>query len=235
MPRSRRHANACSVPPRGCFCSRKRSATSRRGACEFRRACLPRPWPHLWQADESVASIAIERDYHGEPGVFFGFIKAPEKLSLRDLSTQLEDWKNHPVEAIRPFRRQIRFARLPTPARRLLWNYATSWSGTIKARNFGTFGISLTGASGSTALNLIGPLTTAINTGVIQDDGSVDVRMHFDHRVVDGMPVAHALEELEDTLRTEIVAELTAMAEAQCEERVAARGSSLRPADIVAR
>src|SRR4051812_23414052 len=40
---------------------------------ELRRAYLPRPWPHLWEADESVASVAVEREYRGEPGVFFGF------------------------------------------------------------------------------------------------------------------------------------------------------------------
>lgn len=185
---------------------------------EFRRAYLPLPWPHLWQADENVASVAVEREYRGEFGVFFGFVKEPEKLALTELATMLDEWKTKPVEEIRPFRRQIRYARLPTLLRRLLWKYATGWSGKIKARNFGTFGISLTGASGATALNLIGPLTTALNTGVIQDDGSVDVRLNFDHRVVDGMPVSRALEDMEEYLRTEIVAELNAMLEAKTQE-----------------
>jgi hypothetical protein len=180
---------------------------------ELRRTYLRLPWPLLWQADESVASIAVEREYHGEPGVFFGFLKAPDKQPLSHLATILHQWKTRPVEQIDHFRRQIRFTKLPLPFRRFLWWYATVWSGRVKSKYFGTFGVSLTGASGATGLNLIGPITTAMNTGVIQDDGSVDVRLNFDHRVLDGMPVARALEEMEETLRTDIVAELNAMAE----------------------
>ena len=179
---------------------------------ELRRAYLPTPWPHLWEADESVASVAVEREYRGEPGVFFGFLNAPDKHPLAELAAVLDAWKAGPVDEVVPFRRQIKFTRLPRPARRLLWWYATAWSGKIKARNFGTFGVSLTGASGATALNLIGPLTAALNTGVVRDDGTVDVRLHFDHRVMDGMPAARALAEMEEYLRTEIVAELTAAA-----------------------
>ena len=184
---------------------------------ELRRTYLHLPWPHLWEADESVASIAVEREYRGEPGVFFGFLKEPDKRPLTDLGAELEEWKTLPIEEIYPFRRLLNFTRLPLPFRRFLWWYATSWSGAIKARNFGTFGVSLTGPGGATALNVISPLTTAINTGVMQDDGTVDVRMHFDHRVMDGMPAARAMAELEETLRTDIAAELTAMARAPSE------------------
>src|SRR3954462_14925479 len=42
---------------------------------ELRRAYMPFPWPHLFQADESVASIAVERVYRGEPAVFFGHMR----------------------------------------------------------------------------------------------------------------------------------------------------------------
>ena len=153
-----------------------------------------RPWLPItcWQANESVAAVAVEREYCGEPGVFFGFLRGPEKTPLSELSATLEEWKTKPVEEIPAFRRQIRYSRFPLPIRRFLWWYATAWSGRIKAKHFGTFGVSLTGASGATALNLVGPLTVALNTGAIQADGSVDVRMHFDHRVLDGMPVARA-------------------------------------------
>ncbi len=185
---------------------------------ELRRTYLRLPWPLLWQADENVASIAVERDYHGEPGVFFGFITAPETVSLADMMLALHEWKTKPVDEIRPFRPLIKFTRLPLPLRRLLWWYATTWSGRVKTKTFGTFGISLTGASGATALNLISPVTTSLNTGVVADDGTVDVRLHFDHRVMDGMPAARALVELEEVLRTKIVAELNAMVDAQGRE-----------------
>jgi len=178
---------------------------------ELRRAYLPLPWPHLWEADVSSASVAVERDYHGEPAVFFGVVTAPETRTLAELVAKLEEWKTKPVEEVYRFRRSLRFSRMPLPARRLLWWYAMSWSGKVKARNFGTFGVSLTGATGASATNLICPLTTSLNCGVIQPDGTVDVRLHFDHRVIDGMPAARALAELEEVLRTEIVAEVLAL------------------------
>ena len=180
---------------------------------ELRRAYLPLPRPHLWQAAASVASIAFERDYAGEPAVFFGQVTTPDTQPLAELAARLHEWKTRPLGDLRNCRRLLAYARLPLVARRFLWWYATSWSGKLKARNFGTFGVSLTGSAGATATNLIAPLTASINAGVIRRDGSVDMRLHFDHRVLDGMPAARALEEFEDVLRTEIVAELEAMAD----------------------
>ena len=177
---------------------------------EFRRTHLSHPWPHLWEADESVASIAIEREWAGESAVFFGFLKAPDKQPLVEMAAALEEWKTRPIEEVRTFCRQIRYARYPWPLRRLFWWLGTEWSGKKKAQNFGTFGLSLTGSAGATALNLIGPIAVTLNTGVVRDDGTVDVRLHFDHRVLDGMPVARALAEMEEYLRGEIVSELTA-------------------------
>jgi hypothetical protein len=51
-------------------------------------------------------------------------------------------------------------------------------------------------------------LTTTLNYGVIEPDGSVPVRVTYDHRTLDGGTVARALEDLERSLRHEIVAEL---------------------------
>jgi hypothetical protein len=179
---------------------------------ELRRTYLPLPWPHLWEAKASVAAIAVEREYCGEHAVFFGKIKTPNKKTLADLAVRVQEWKTLPLEEIALFRRVLRFSRLPLLLRRFLWS-ALSWSGRLKAQNFGTFGVSLTGSAGATATNLIGPVTTSLNCGIIQPDGRVDLRIHFDHRVLDGMSAARALEELENVLKNEIVAELGAMAE----------------------
>ena len=221
---------AAATPPAWVLLFAKAFAAVAARRPELRRAYLPTPWPRLWEADESVASVAVEREYRGESGVFIGFLRAPDMKTLAELAATLDEWKTQPVDEVKPFRRQIAFTRLPLPARRFLWWYANAWSGKIKARNFGTFGVSLTGASGATALNLIGPLTTALNTGVVRDDGTVDVRLHFDHRVMDGMPAARALAEVEEYLRTEIVAELTA-----AEPTAAAPGGVLHPPDAVVR
>ena len=49
--------------------------------------------------------------------------------------------------------------------------------------------------------------------GVLTADHTLPVRVHFDHRVMDGAPVARALAELEDVLNTAIVSELRQMAD----------------------
>jgi hypothetical protein len=180
---------------------------------ELRRTYVRLPWPRLWEADESVAAVAVEREYQGEQGVFFGMLKSPHRKALAELSDTVNDWKTKPLEEVAIFRRLVRYARPPLPLRRLLWWWAMSWSGKLKVRNFGTFGISLTGAAGATATNLIGPATVALNCGVIQANGLVDLRLHFDHRVMDGMSAARALAELEKVLNLEIVMELEALGE----------------------
>ena len=54
-----------------------------------------------------------------------------------------------------------------------------------------------------------------MNYGVLAPDFSLPVRVHFDHRVMDGAPVARALAELETVMNTAIVAELKEMASRQ--------------------
>lgn len=195
---------------------------------EFRRAYIPLPWPHLWEAEKSVATIAVEREYFGEPGVFFGMFKAPDEKPLAELADKVQEWKTSPVDQIAIFRRVFRYTRLPLLLRKLLWWTAVSWSGKVKTRNFGTFGISLTGAAGATATNLIAPVTTSVNCGVIRADGSVDLRLHFDHRVLDGMTAARALTELEDVLKNDIVVELHEMAECGTPETIRNRSVKSR-------
>ena len=43
-------------------------------------------------------------------------------------------------------------------------------------------------------------MTTTLNYGVIAEDGTVDVRLIYDHRVLDGATIARALGELETVL-----------------------------------
>ncbi|MGL4424365.1 MAG: hypothetical protein ACRCZF_27165 [Gemmataceae bacterium] len=179
---------------------------------ELRRAYVRFPWARLYQADDSIASVAIEREYEGESAVFFGLQKAPETVPLQDLHQRLVGWKTRPIDDVQVFQKLLRFTRLPRPLRRALWWYAMHTSGRKRARNFGTFGISITASLGATAVNLISPLTSTLHYGPLQPDGQLEVFLHFDHRVLDGAPVARALVELEQVLRTEILAELQSLA-----------------------
>lgn len=178
---------------------------------ELRRAYLPFPWPHLFQADESIASIAVEREYDGEPAVFFGYMRHPDQQTLPQLMGHLHRWRNAPVEHIRNFHRLIRYSRWPRPIRRMAWWYAANVSKSWRMRFFGTFGVSVTASEGATALNLISPLSTSVNYGIFTKDHRLPIRLHFDHRVLDGAPAARALNDLEETLNTTILQELQDM------------------------
>lgn len=175
---------------------------------ELRRAYMSWPWPHFFEAKQSHAMLAIEREYCGEPGVFFSTIGEPDKRSLPDLQAALTHLKTEPLENIPDFHRLIRLAKLPWPIRRTLWWYAYHVFGHVRGHNYGTFGISVTASGGATALNLISPVATTLSYGLFDNSHSLDVRLHFDHRVIDGMTAAKVLAEVEEVLNTQIAGEL---------------------------
>jgi hypothetical protein len=181
---------------------------------EFRRAYIPFPWPHLYEHPQSIASVGIEREYQGEMAVFFAHVRAPDQQSLSAIHEHLRRCKDEPVESIGLFRRILQMGRLPRPLRRFLWWYGLNTSGRQRAKRLGTFGISVTAGLGAAALHQLSPLTTALNYGVFGADGELDVRLIYDHRVLDGATVARALVQLEEVLHGEIVVELTGMAAA---------------------
>jgi hypothetical protein len=81
-----------------------------------------------------------------------------------------------------------------------------------RLRHMGTFGLSAIGALGSSALHMLSPLTTTLTYGVFAPDHSVTARLYFDHRVLDGVESALALEGLDQELRGSIVDELRILA-----------------------
>jgi pyruvate/2-oxoglutarate dehydrogenase complex dihydrolipoamide acyltransferase (E2) component len=99
----------------------------------------------------------------------------------------------------------------PWPVRRALL-----WLGLnlprIRARQIGTFGLSVYSSLGAESLHPISPQTTTFTYGVIEPDGTVWVRLVYDHRVFDGSTAARALGKLEAALNGPILAELRGMA-----------------------
>jgi hypothetical protein len=175
---------------------------------EFRRAYVPFPWPHLYEHPNNIASIAIERHLAEENAVFFAHLRSPEKQSLSQIDSFLHYCREEPLGTIGMFRWALQVSRLPWPLRRLAWWFANDTSGYRRARWLGTFGVSVYSALGAESLHPLSPLTTAVNYGVIQPDGDVDVRIIYDHRVIDGATVARALLDLERVLNQKILTEL---------------------------
>lgn len=177
---------------------------------ELRRAFLPMPWAHLYEHHESVATVAIARQFHGEDRLCWGRFIAPELESLTNLQKQLDSYQTEPVESI--FRRQVRLSKFPAMLRRMGWRLSLYGSGAKRAKRLGTF--SLSSVAGQGAINRFHPtfLTTSLSYGPLDDEGRMLVTLICDHRVLDGAPAARALAVLEATLNGALADELALLA-----------------------
>jgi hypothetical protein len=175
----------------------------------LRQAYVSFPWPHLFEADENLASVSVARDFEGEPAVFFGRLSAPERQSLRQLSEHVRSWKQAPIETVPPFARLVKYSRYPLPIRRLFWRLGMHLSGRTRIKSFGTFGVTALGNSDCRIARVLAPTTSVLSFGPIDQAGRVDVRLTFDHRVLDGMTAVAALVETENVLNDAMVVELT--------------------------
>src|SRR5262249_6079809 len=111
------------------------------------------------------------------------------------------------------FQRTLRLSRRPFLIRRFIWWCGLNLSGLYRAWFFGTYGISVTANFGAASLHQLSPLTTMINYSTFESDRSIDVRLTYDHRVIDGATAARALVAIEEAMHVEILAELLAEAE----------------------
>lgn len=178
---------------------------------ELRRAYVKFPRPQLYEYPGSIASIAHEREHEGERIVLLATIKNPERRPIAELGSLMQTARTSPVLEVKEFRRALKIARLPGPIRWLLMWLGLN-IGRQRARRFGTFQLSVYSGLGAESLNPLTPLTSLLNYGPIDNDGSVTVRIHYDHRVMDGANVARALERFERILNGEVTAELEGLA-----------------------
>ena len=169
------------------------------------------PWPRLYEHPFNVVAITVEREWRGEPCVFFDMLPTPEKMGLMELHNYLRGLKTEPVESVRAFRRLILGNILPMPLRRLLWRYLHSFSGPRRAKYMGTFAINGGTRYPIRPVTTTGTIGTTLYFGLFDAEGSIDVCLTFDHRVMDGGEAVRALDELESVLNTDIVLELKAL------------------------
>jgi hypothetical protein len=151
--------------------------------------------------------VTIERDHEGEKAVFVVRVKDPATRPLSEIAELIRLGVTEPVREVKDFRRTLRVCGLPRPLRRLLWWLGLN-IGRQRANYFGTFGVSVYSALGAESLHPLTPLTTVVNYGVFAPDGSLDVRVIYDHRVMDGATVARGLARLEEVLNGSIRDEL---------------------------
>ena len=174
---------------------------------ELRRAYVKLPWPQLYEYPESVAAIAHEREYRGERAVMLGRIKAPARRSVGELTALIREAQSKPVLEVKDFRLALTMARAPAPIRRFVMWLGLNL-GRQRANYFGTFHLSVYSGLGAESFNPLSPLTTVLNYGPIDRDGGVNVRILYDHRVMDGATVARALDRFEAILNGQVADEV---------------------------
>jgi hypothetical protein len=187
---------------------------------ELRRAYIPFPWPHLYEHPISECGVVLERELDGETVVLGAKIRGPELQTLENLDGDLTFLRSAPIDEVGNFRQWLRLGRLPWPLRRLLFWSSLHLSGYKRAKRLGTFSISSLGNLGVEQYHPISPLTTYLTFGPISADGNVNVKIIYDHRVMDGRTVARCLNDLEEALNTRVLEELMGMGRGRAAARL---------------
>ena len=177
----------------------------------LRQVFVTYPWNHLYEHPNTVASVAIHReDPAGGKRLIWGRIPFPEFESLIQIQSRLDHATHATLNEV--FRDGIRLERLPAPLRRFSWWLAMRWNGRRRAKKIGTFSVST--LAGESALNRGHPIvaTSSLSYSRCDADGACHVTLIADHRVLDGVLAAQALQLLEETLNGQVFIELQALA-----------------------
>lgn len=172
------------------------------------RQCYMRwPLPHVYQHDESVAMLTIQREYAGKPRLCWGRWIDPGKMSLADIQQRLDHYQHEPVDKV--FSKQLRMSNYPRFFRRMVWWTTLNVFGCTRARQVGTFSIS--SLAGQDVNNRDHPTicTTSLSYGALDRFGHSLVTLVYDHRLMDGMQAAESLQQLRACLQREIFEELS--------------------------
>lgn len=179
----------------------------------LRRVHATLPSPRLIEVPHAIGCILVERDAAGEPMLVMARLAEPHSTPLPDLAAMLRRAKADPCASVGAHRRQLRFARLPWPLRRLLLRIALA-TGAPLLRYGGTFAVSAIGQHGAMVVESISVLPCFLSYGPISAEGAVEAVLSFDHRVMDGAEGAAALRAMEAMIEGPVAAELAALAPA---------------------
>ncbi len=174
---------------------------------ELRRSYALFPRPHLYEVPVSVASIMIEREIDGERAVIPVRVRDPAGLSLRAIAAILDNARAGEGAEAAHLAKLMRISRLPLPLRRLAWLWGFN-SGRQRPNYFGTFGVSVLGHIGGEIMRPVTPLTSFVSYGPFAPDGTTQMTMAFDHRVMDGALIVEAIAGIENALNGPIRDEL---------------------------
>jgi hypothetical protein len=175
---------------------------------ELRTAYMSLPYPHLHVHHFSIAMVIVEREYQGEVFPLNYKLRKPDATPLLELHQTLEHARTVPLEEDEQFRFMHSLGCKPLLMRRSLWWMGYHWSGNKRAHYFGTFALSSPAVGGAGLTTIVSPLSCTLHYGLFDKAGQIDMRVTFDHRAVDGAPVARALAEMEQVLMTDVLEEI---------------------------
>lgn len=177
----------------------------------LRRIWMPWPWAHFYQHPMSVATFAVERQDGDESVVAIARTSRPATATLAQLDAFVRRSQEKPLRRYSSYRRARRLFWMPGFLRRLLISVGLNLSGKGRARTVGTFALTSPAAHGAGMAQVLSPVTSTLHYGLFDEEGNLDMRLTFDHRVYDGAQAARTLVELEQTLKTTILEELRSM------------------------
>jgi len=175
----------------------------------LRTSYLSFPWPRFYEHATNVGTLNVDRYVGDERVVIIAHIDSPEKCTLQEIDAIIQNHQEEPVENLPSYRSALRMSRLPWPLRRLIWWAGLNFFGPTRCQHFGTFNVTSLGCQGSGILHLITLLTSTLHFGMLDPAGSLEVRLSFDHRVLDGATAAEVLQNLEQVLLEDIFLECT--------------------------
>jgi hypothetical protein len=203
--------HGCTPRPGWAILFAKAFALVARSHPELRRSYMAFPWPRFYEHPSSTVALNVEREWSGEAVVVQCLIRRPDNRSLAELDGIVRHYQTEPLQRLRWYRRALGLAKVPWPIRSLVWWGALNVFGRRRCHNFGTFGLTSVAARGAGVLHVIPLMTSMVHYGLFDEAGSLEVRLTWDHRVMDGAAAARILVELERTLHGDILAELTRM------------------------
>ncbi|WP_020473768.1 2-oxo acid dehydrogenase subunit E2 [Zavarzinella formosa] len=178
------------------------------------------PWGRIYEHPYSECAVIVEREYEGEMCVLTSSIRSPEDTSLADITNHIRRFRDDPVLSVSGFLLLIRLVRLPGFMRWLMLWWYLSWTGRKRSKRFGTFTISSLGNYGVDLITPIMPLSAYLTFGPISEDGTVTVRLIFDHRVMDGRHAAKTLVEMETIMNGQLATEMREAAKSKAEKEL---------------
>jgi hypothetical protein len=172
----------------------------------LRQVFVSWPWPRIYQSADCIISVAVNRSLPEGERLYFGRIHSPDLRSLYLIQDDLDSFQTG--EPAKIFRLQCQAAKMPRLVRRLGWWWKMDVDYKNKARRSGTGSISALAGHGVN--NRLHPcvMTSSFSFGPMEEDGQTLVTLQCDHRVIDGVAAARALNSLCDFLIGQVLEEL---------------------------